>query len=201
MSHQPAIAGYEGAQMDGPDAPLIRFAPERRYKYWPYSAMFLVVWAWLLWSMGAFEHETSAQRLERALVALAVTGIFPLCAVWYLLLPFRRAALEVRPEGLRIVPVGGCGATTIPWADIARVERRARRGPDDLQFTLRSGNTAMLGRGGRLSKGLFDGTLAELLRAIRDVAPAGGYALEGHRLDIRHMGGEVWRVVPQKTRS
>jgi hypothetical protein len=191
------MAGCDRTPMNGPDAPLIRFAPERRFRYWPYSAMLLAVWAWVLWLMGApdaLAPESTAQRFERSLVALAVTGVFPLFALWFLALPIRRAALEVRPDGLRIIPVGGRGEATIPWGDVVKIERRYRyRAPDELHFTLKSGDAGPLGRDGRLSESLFQGTLAALLEAIRKVAPLAGYALEGQRQDSGYKGEEVWR--------
>jgi len=196
-------AGNTSPRMSATAENQRHFQPGRSYSYWPYTVVFIAGWIVIIWSMGVFERyrvESLSQYLERARIILLVTGLIPLIGLAFLLLPLRRTALTVRPEGLEVEPVKRGQRFTIRWSDIARIERRgAHRGPDYLFFHLRKGNQTGFRQRYKLPQDVFEGSFIELLTAIRDIAPMAGYQLKGHRLDIRHMGGEQWWFEPLET--
>jgi transcriptional regulator with XRE-family HTH domain len=116
--------------------------------------------------------------------------------VGYLENPFYPEVLEVLSAALEALgyhilvfhAAGGEGEE-----DVERIVGRSRRGAISLDFRLRPGHGR---RRWDLVSDRYIGDPRDVLEAIRDLAPDGGYTLEGHRLDVRFWGGEEWRLVP-----
>ncbi|MCU4654944.1 hypothetical protein N8I71_19060 [Roseibacterium sp. SDUM158016] len=175
----------------------VRFAPVGRFSYWPASALCAGLGIGIAWFVGLPEVLSRIGEpgwLTELLILLLVTALVPfLCALLALFLPFQRLEVIVRGDGLIATPASGRGEIRLRWEDVERIVGRSRRGAISLDFRLRPGHGR---RRWDLVSDRYIGDPRDVLEAIRDLAPDGGYTLEGHRLDVRFWGGEEWRLVP-----
>jgi hypothetical protein len=188
--------------MMGPAERHPRFPPRARFSYWPFSAAVMVFWLWLLWVFGAVEwlrFDTEALRVFLSI--MLYTSILPILAWLALIVPIYRDGYVLTPEGIEICPAGRPDRfRTIPWAAIDKLILRQRmKGPGFLEIGLRPEARVMFGRRVEVTANRTSWSPLDMLIAIRTVAPEAGFELKGHRLDIRHMGGEEWRLVPIPT--
>jgi hypothetical protein len=173
----------------------VRFPPARRFRYWPVSLTIALAGLWVMWAAGLpdlLRDFGGRDWWSRFFQMLVMIGSIPLLgATLMLFVPFRRLHLTVRPDGLDAVTSGGREVRRVDWSAVERIVYRRPRSVGALEFHFREGPGPRLWR---LRDDCYAGGPKALLAAIVETAPAGGWALKGHRLDIAHWGGEEWRL-------
>lgn len=176
--------------MNFSDANIV-IAPAKRFQYWPVTALCFAAWLGFAHALaGDFVWRNNKLDWEVIGTVLAVLSPFPLMGLLMLLAPLERTGLIVAPHGLLWANDNSIGRSTtlVRWEDIRQITHSVpMRGPAVLKLQLATGRRQIKGNA-------IDGSMKDVLAAIKQQAPLGGYALNGFRLDITFHGGETWTL-------
>lgn len=176
------------------------FPPSPRFTKWPLALLGAAGAGYAFYLFEPFEPLYDPQlRFDWDWIVLSfpVPLLLLAGAAFCLFLPLGRVRVEVAPDQLELHKANGAKSTTIAWQDVDRITRirNPKRG-DILTFQVRNAHGGKAPHKVQVSGDVFDGTIDDVIHAIRARAPQGGYCLEEVTEDSLVGAKTWWKLVP-----